>query len=95
MYPQINVKKSGKKLELIMKIRGVTVVDIKNYLGLTCVQSVYRWLNGRSMPTLDHLYSLSALLGVSMEFLVCGTKKNYAKTPKDKMEERLFAYFVY
>ena len=77
-----------------MRIRGVSVNEIKDYLNLSCVQSVYKWLNGKCMPTVDNLYGLSALLNVSMEFLVCGTRDYHLKNSNEKMNERLFAYYA-
>jgi len=44
-------------------------VDIQTYLGLSCVQTVYRWLDGTNIPSVDNLYALSSLLHVDMELV--------------------------
>ena len=59
----IDKAKTGQQIRLLMEKRGVTVRDVKNALSLACVQSVYHWLDGQSMPTLDNLYALSDLQG--------------------------------
>ena len=56
----------------IMDMRGVKPKDIQEYLGFGCVQSVYRWLDGVSMPTVDNLYAISKMLQVPMDSIVCG-----------------------
>lgn len=61
MFPTINKKETGVNLRRIMDMRGVKPKDIQEYLGFGCVQSVYRWLDGVSMPTVDNLYALSVL----------------------------------
>ena len=75
MIPTIDNVKTGQQIRLLMGKRGVTVKDVKNALSLACVQSVYHWLDGQSMPTLDNLYALSDLLKVPMDMLVCGNRR--------------------
>ena len=58
MFPTIDKKNTGVHLRRIMDERGCTVKDVQHYLGLGSVQSVYHWLNGISMPTIDNLYAL-------------------------------------
>ena len=55
MYPIIDKRKTGIHLRRLMEERELTVRDIQQYLGLGSVQSVYHWLNGISMPTVDNL----------------------------------------
>lgn len=72
--PGINKKASGLKLRRIMDAQGISVKEMQKYLGLGSVQSVYHWLNGISMPTVDNLYAMSELLQVSMDEMVCGNR---------------------
>lgn len=72
MFPTINKKETGVNLRRIMDMRGVKPKDIQEYLGFGCVQSVYRWLDGVSMPTVDNLYAISKMLQVPMDSIVCG-----------------------
>lgn len=72
--PSINKKASGLKLRKIMDAHGVSVKEVQKYLGLGSVQSVYHWLNGISMPTVDNLYAMSDLFQVSMDEMVCGNR---------------------
>lgn len=97
MYPVINTKETGNRIRKIMKIRGLSAKDVQRYLNLSCVQSVYHWLDGSSMPTIDNLYALSALLYVPIDALVCGNRTdmfftycNYGGT--DQMH-RIIAYY--
>lgn len=72
MFPTINKKETGVNLRRIMDMRGVKPKDLQEYLGFGCVQSVYRWLDGVSMPTVDNLYAISKMLQVPMDSIVCG-----------------------
>lgn len=74
MVPVISKKETGNNLRKIMEMRGISAKQVQEYLGLGCVQSVYRWLEGHSMPTIDNLYALSKLFRVSIDSMVCGNK---------------------
>ena len=97
MFPLINKRETGVNLRRIMDMRGVTPKDVQEYLGLGCVQSVYRWVDGVNMPTIDNLYALSELLQVPIDAIVCGNRTPIiservvkAMTPEAR---RLYAYY--
>ena len=89
----IDKVRTGQQIRLLMEKRGVTVRDVKNALSLACVQSVYHWLDGQSMPTLDNLYALSDLLKVPMDMLVVGTRFYHPKEKVSAGAERLLRYY--
>lgn len=89
----IDKVRTGQQIRLLMEKRGVTVRDVKNALSLACVQSVYHWLDGQSMPTLDNLYTLSDLLKVPMDMLVCGNRRYDPGKNIPEGAERLFRYY--
>ena len=89
----IDKVKTGQQIRLLMEKRGVTVRDVKNALSLACVQSVYHWLDGQSMPTLDNLYALSDLLKVPMDMLVYGNRRYDPNKNITEGAERLFRYY--
>ena len=89
----IDKVRTGQQIRLLMEKRGVTVRDVKNALSLACVQSVYHWLDGQSMPTLDNLYALSDLLKVPMDMLVYGNRRYDPNKIIPEGAERLFRYY--
>lgn len=70
MFPLINNPETGINLRRIMDMRGITPKDVQEQRGLGCVQSVYRWLDGINMPTVDNLYALSELFQVPIAVTV-------------------------
>lgn len=75
MCPEINKKETGIYMRKLMDRRGITVRDIQEYLGLASVQSIYHWLNGVSMPTVDNLYALSELFRMPMDDMLRGNRR--------------------
>ena len=93
MLPVIDKKKTGINLRLMMDERGITVKDVQQYLGLGSVQSVYHWLNGLSMPTVDNLYALSYLFKVPVDDMLCGTRPKILIGENQAQIKRLYAYY--
>ena len=75
MFPIINKRETGINLRRIMDKCGISAKEVQEYLGLGCVQSVYRWLDGINMPSVDNLYALSELFQVPIDALVCGNRQ--------------------
>lgn len=96
MFPLINKRETGINLRRIMDMHGITAKDIQQYLELGCVQSVYRWLNGQSMPTIDNLYALSEFLKVPIDAIVCGNRMSVIPVMYSELydvrDRRLYEY---
>ena len=93
MIPLINKRETGINLRRIMDARGITVKDVQQYLGLGSVQSVYHWLNGSSLPTIDNLYALSELFQLPVDELLCGNRKFIESDKKFLQRRHLHAYY--
>ncbi|MDO5441643.1 MAG: helix-turn-helix transcriptional regulator [Bacillota bacterium] len=77
-YSTIDVIATGKKIESLLRQSDVSVKELANTLGVSN-QSVYKWIKGKSLPTLENLFQISHLLQVSMdEIVVEETKYSYA-----------------
>ena len=93
MFPLINKRETGVNLRRIMDMRGITPKDVQEYLGLGCVQSVYRWTDGVNMPTIDNLYALSELFKVPIDEMVCGNRKVYENNKRKDSAQIILLYY--
>ncbi len=97
MFPTINLRETGVNLHRIMDKRGITPKDIKEFLNLGSIQTVYNWFNGLNMPTIDNLYALSQFLQVSIDDIICGNRKAIISEPiviiENPRTRRLYAYY--
>lgn len=69
----VDMKKTGAHIKELFEKRNISVIEIRNELGLKSKQSVYRWYDGKAMPTIDHLYTLSRMLKVPVDELLVFT----------------------
>lgn len=99
MYQPIDQIKTGIKLKKMLKTAGYEVKDIQKYLHLSCPQSIYRWFNGKILPSVEHLCALSKLLNVHMEDLLVlqgqPIEDNIVATMDDVRSRRLLSYMKY
>ncbi len=66
----LDVARTGDKINEILIKNDCTVKELQRMLNLSCPQSVYRWVRGKAMPSVDNLYMISKIFGVSMEELL-------------------------
>ena len=72
--PVIDLIATGQNIKNLRVSAGISVRDLQNIFGFTNPQSIYKWQNGDSMPTVDNLVILASVLGVSVdEIIVVGS----------------------
>jgi transcriptional regulator with XRE-family HTH domain len=54
------------------------------------VQSLHNWLGGMSPRNLDHVAKVASHFGVTIDFLITGTKKEVIKEYEDEINAGLF-----
>ena len=75
-FPVIDPVATGKNIIRLRTERGMTVRDLQVYFGFEEPQAIYKWQQGKSLPSVDNLYALGALFEVPMEdILVSRTSK--------------------
>ena len=74
MFPVIDLVATGENIVRLRKDRGLTVRDLQNWFGFEEPQAIYKWQKGKSLPTVDNLYALGALLEVSIEEILVPCK---------------------
>ena len=81
MFPVIDLVATGENITRLRKDRGLTVRDLQNWFGFEEPQAIYKWQKGKSLPSVDNLYALGALLDVPMEEILvpCKPQLNIAK----------------
>ena len=82
-------------IRLMMEERGITVQEAQRYLCLGCVQSIYHWFHGISLPSLDNLYALSELMQVPMDVLICGDRGCMQIRHERPVQKRMRFFYRY
>lgn len=48
--------RTGQKIDSAIKQSGYSIRELQEMLGLSCPQPIYRWIRGRTLPSIDNLY---------------------------------------
>lgn len=66
-YTSMDMILTGQLIKRLVSEAGYSVSEVQNRLGLSCPQPIYRWYKGQNLPSVDHLFILSGMLGLHME----------------------------
>ena len=67
MYLSIRQNETGNNILKLLSENGYNVKDVQNAMGFENPQAVYKWISGKSLPSLDNIVILSRLLHTSIE----------------------------
>lgn len=95
IYPRIDMKLTGVNLRFLCRVYDIKVRDVKRYLHLASVQSIYDWFYGKTLPSVDHLIALSYLFRLPIEELIVVKKVNseYVKEDFHKKKKRRILFY--
>ena len=87
MY-RISKVETGRRLRKLMNRYGVTVREIQEEMGLESPQAIYKWLNGRALPSTENLLILGRLLNVSIEDILVAQQDSEGRDQKRRWDEK-------
>ena len=67
MYLSIQPKKTGERIKKLLLEQGYTIREIQGAFGFENPQAIYKWLSGKSLPSIDNFIILSRLLHTTIE----------------------------
>ncbi len=93
MY-RISKEETGKRIRKLMMESGITVREIQEEMELESPQAVYKWLNGRAVPSTENMVILSQLLHVSIESMIVLEKSAAQDERKKAWDEKHPKVFI-
>ena len=67
MYLSIQPEKTGERIKKLLLEQGYTIREIQGAFGFENPQAIYKWLSGKSLPSIDNFVILSRLLHTTIE----------------------------
>ena len=68
--PTIDFRKTGQNILKMRKEAGISVRELQVIFGFTNPQAIYSWQSGNSLPTIDNLIILAAVLGTTIDEII-------------------------
>ena len=66
----INMEKTRKNIQSIIKQNNHTVKDIQNLFNFNGPQAVYKWQRGECLPDIEKLMIMASLFNIPMESFI-------------------------
>ena len=74
--PKINLKLTGQNIATLRKQKGVTVKQLQTIFNFNHETAIYKWQQGKCLPSVDNLVVLADVLGVSIEDILVIERSN-------------------
>ena len=68
--PFVDTAATGQNIDRLRIAAGMSVRDMQMVFGFATPQAIYKWIHGTTMPTIDNMVILAAMLGVTMDEIV-------------------------
>lgn len=84
VYLSIQPAETGKQIKRLLLENGYTIREIQGAFGFENPQAIYKWISGKSLPSLDNFIILSRLLHTSIEdiLVIDGDIPHFGSIPK-------------
>ena len=79
--PVIDMSATGLNITRMRIRAGMTVRDVQNIFGFATPQAIYKWEQGRSLPTVDNLAALAAIFGVKIDDILVFQESGTVRRP--------------
>lgn len=68
--PVIDMARTGANITKIRSEAGISVKQLQAILGFATPQAIYKWQQGKTLPTIDNLAVLASVCGVRMDDVI-------------------------
>lgn len=66
----IDVPSTASNLKTLMDKNNITVRQLQRELGFNNPNSIYKWLRGEQLPSIDNLFVISSVLECTIEDII-------------------------
>lgn len=66
----VDRRMTGRKINNLMIQKGISVLRLQDMMELESAQSIYKWLAGETLPTVDKLVKLSQIFDCTIDDIV-------------------------
>jgi len=68
--PVVDMIATGRNIVELRNKNNKTVKDLQDVFGFATPQAIYKWQNGRALPTIDNLAVLAMIFDVKIDDII-------------------------
>lgn len=93
-FPVIDPAATGQNIVRLRIARGLSVRDLQTYFGFEEPQAIYKWQRGKSLPSVDNLFALGAILEVPLDEILVPAKPHLNIISSERQAEACRSAFI-
>lgn len=66
----VDLAKTGENIKRLMFVKELSYRDLQEVFGFKTPQSIFKWMRGDCLPTIDNLIILADTLGCKMDDII-------------------------
>ena len=70
VYVTVLQEETGRRIKELMSQKRLKVKDVQDACGFEQPQAVYKWLSGKSLPSIENMVILSVILETSIDSIL-------------------------
>lgn len=74
--PIINMQRTGENIKHLRQQNNLTVRELQDIMGFETPNTIYKWQHGITLPTVDNLVVLAAILKVKVDDILIIEKQD-------------------
>ena len=68
--PVVNMTATGSNIKALIKAHGLKITEIQNVCGFNTPQSIFKWMRGDALPSIDNIVILAHILDVTIDKII-------------------------
>ena len=79
IYVMIDLTATGNRIKQLMIENHVTVKDLQEACGFERPQAIYKWLSGKSLPSMDNMIIIRIMLHTTIDDILVTNVDEYVR----------------
>ena len=81
---RIDINKTGQNIKLLIKSNDLTIKELSEKFGFSTVCPIYKWMEGKSLPSIDNLVNLAQIFNCTIDDILIWSESEVKSINKSK-----------
>lgn len=68
--PIVDVEATGRRIRQLLDDADISIRELQDIMGFTTRNAIYKWTQGKCLPSIDNLVVLAELLNTTVDELI-------------------------
>ena len=73
---RIDINKTGQNIKSLIKSNNLTIRELSETLGFSTVCPIYKWMEGKCLPSIDNLVILAEIFNCTIDDILIWSEQS-------------------